>query len=401
MQMPLIINKGYVALKLLHYRRMHWLWNILLALALTTPVLAQQPGPVQYVYDDLGRLSKVIDAAGNVAEYVYDQVGNILEIRRSTLTEVALFDFTPRQGPVGTQVTLQGRGFSTVPAENTVAFNGTAAPVLSATSTRLVVTVPPAATTGPIAVTVAGNTVTSTRNFTVPPGITAINPTIALAGSVIAPFQVQGSNLTGATFTFVSAIVPPPLTVTSATIDPTGTSATLNVTVDAQATGTFVLVATTAAGSSSAVPSAANTLRIIDGNADTDRDGLSNRDELAHGTDPFNPDTDGDGFGDREEVELGSDPLDKNSVPLIMSSQAREANGAAVAVLNQAGPIIVPLQEASGTAVSVLNTVEPSGPGSERGVRGGGECREPGAAVNRQRQCGSTRQYPGNPERGQ
>src|SRR5438445_13616887 len=130
----------------------------------------------------------VIDGAGNSAEYVYDQVGNLLEIRRSTVTGITLFDFVPRQGPVGTKVTLQGRGFSTVPSENAVAFNGTMAPVLSATSTGLVVTVPPGATTGPIAVTVAGNMVTSTRNFTVPPGITAINPTIALAGSVIAPF---------------------------------------------------------------------------------------------------------------------------------------------------------------------------------------------------------------------
>ena len=142
-----------------HHRGMRWLCSILLAMALTIPALAQQPGPVQYVYDDLGRLSKVIDAAGNVAEYVYDQVGNILEIRRSTVTGVALFDCTPRQGPEGTQVTLQGRGFSMVPSEHTVAFNGTAAPVLSATSTSLVVTVPPDATTGPIAVTVAGTDV--------------------------------------------------------------------------------------------------------------------------------------------------------------------------------------------------------------------------------------------------
>jgi YD repeat-containing protein len=315
-QMPLIINKGYVTLKPPHYRCMHWLCNVLLALALTTPVLAQQSGPVQYVYDELGRLSKVIDAAGNVAEYVYDQVGNLLEIRRSTVTGLALFDFTPRQGPVGTQVTLQGRGFSTVPSENTVAFNGTTAAVLSATSASLVVTVPPGAATGPIAVTVAGNTATSNRNFTVPPGITAINPTIAATGSVIAPFQVQGSNLTGATFTFVSALVPPPVIVTSAAIDPTGTSATLNVTVNANATGSFVLVATNAAGSSSAVPAAANTLHILDGNADPDHDGLSNRDELAHGTDPFNPDTDGDGYSDGEEVQHGSNPLDARSIPV-------------------------------------------------------------------------------------
>jgi YD repeat-containing protein len=35
-----------------------------------------------YVYDDLGRLSQVIDAQGNVATYTYDAVGNILAIDR-------------------------------------------------------------------------------------------------------------------------------------------------------------------------------------------------------------------------------------------------------------------------------------------------------------------------------
>jgi hypothetical protein len=122
---------------------------------------------------------KVIDQDGNVAEYVYDDVGNTLEIRRSTLTGLAIFDFTPRQGPVGMTVTVQGRGFSTVPAQNAVDFNGASAPVLSATSTSLAVAVPPGTTTGPLRAMVGGDTAISDRNFTVHPGITAINPAIA------------------------------------------------------------------------------------------------------------------------------------------------------------------------------------------------------------------------------
>lgn len=38
----------------------------------------------QYIYDDLGRLAKVIDGQGNVATYTYDAVGNLLSITRNT-----------------------------------------------------------------------------------------------------------------------------------------------------------------------------------------------------------------------------------------------------------------------------------------------------------------------------
>src|SRR5262245_12257322 len=68
---------------------------------------------IQYVYNDVGRLVKVIDQNSNVAEYLYDAVGNILEIRRSTLAGLAILSFTPSQGPVGTRVTISGQGFST------------------------------------------------------------------------------------------------------------------------------------------------------------------------------------------------------------------------------------------------------------------------------------------------
>jgi YD repeat-containing protein len=290
----------------------------MLTLALTTLGLAQQPMSFQYVYDDLGQLVKVIDSTGTVIEYVYDPVGNLLEIKRSTLTGLALHSFTPQQGAVGTKVTLQGQGFSAVPAENTVQFHGTTAPVSAATPTSLTVTVPPVATTGPITVTVAGATATSDHDFTVVPVpvITAITPTLALSGSVLPNVQVQGSHLIGATFTFLPAFIPLAITVDSTTIDPMGTAATLRVTVGSSALGSFVVIATNAFGNSDAFSSPANTLRIINNTADDDGDGLTNAEELARGTDPVNRDTDGDGFGDGDEVRTGANPLDPQSIPV-------------------------------------------------------------------------------------
>ena len=45
------------------------------------PTIADQ---AHYIYDDLGRLSQVIDGQGNVATYQCDAVGNLLSITRNT-----------------------------------------------------------------------------------------------------------------------------------------------------------------------------------------------------------------------------------------------------------------------------------------------------------------------------
>ena len=54
---------------------------LILCVSVQTLAVADQ---AQYIYDDLGRLSQVIDGQGNVATYNYDAVGNLLSITRNT-----------------------------------------------------------------------------------------------------------------------------------------------------------------------------------------------------------------------------------------------------------------------------------------------------------------------------
>lgn len=83
-------------------------------------------------------------------------------------TDPTIISFTPLSGVVGATVTITGTNFSTTAANNTVAFNGTAATVTGTpTSDTIVTSVPTGATTGPITVTVGGVTATSAANFIV------------------------------------------------------------------------------------------------------------------------------------------------------------------------------------------------------------------------------------------
>jgi hypothetical protein len=103
------------------------------------------------------------------------------------LVPVAITDFTPRSGPAGTEVTLRGRGFSRVPAENRVTLSGSAAEVISAAPDAVVVRIP-AATSAPIAVAVDRNGSTRTdRPFvvTTPPTITAVEPASGAPGTEV------------------------------------------------------------------------------------------------------------------------------------------------------------------------------------------------------------------------
>ncbi|MBZ5494423.1 MAG: IPT/TIG domain-containing protein [Acidobacteriia bacterium] len=154
------------------------------------------PGPVSYAYDELGRLVGVVAASGDAAQYTYDALGNVLAITRTTSSQPSLFTFSPKSGPVGTQVTIFGANFSSDPAQDTVSFNGTSATVTSALSTQLVVTVPAGATSGAITVTSPSASVTSASPFTVTsssgkPRIDSFTPQMAAPGTAI---TIAGAN---------------------------------------------------------------------------------------------------------------------------------------------------------------------------------------------------------------
>ena len=77
----------------------------LLFLSVCLPVVGQAD-QAQYVYDELGRLYRVIDGSGNVATYHYDPVGNLLEITRETTASLSptFASLTPDYGRQGTEV---------------------------------------------------------------------------------------------------------------------------------------------------------------------------------------------------------------------------------------------------------------------------------------------------------
>jgi len=169
------------------------------------------------------------------------------------------------------------------------------------------------------------------------PVITTLSRKSALAGSQVT-FHLTGTTLAGSTFSFLPASLPA-IVVKSASIDPTGTSATLTVSVSNGVAGTFALAATNIAGTSNATITPANRFTVV------------------------NPvsraDSDGDGFADVVEAFFGTDPLDPNSIPAIPSLLG-EAEGASFTVLNSAQPAGPGSFEAESPAFTVINGSQPA-----------------------------------------
>ncbi len=148
-----------------------------------------------------------------------DRAGNPLPTFTSRFTTggaaPVITGFSPSSGLPGTVVTITGDNFSQVQA---VAFNGVQATFTVGSPTSLTATVPQGAATGPISVTTAGGTATSSVNFFVltAPTIGGISPTSGPTGSTV---TITGSGFDpapgGTTVTFGGNSV---ATVTSATV---------------------------------------------------------------------------------------------------------------------------------------------------------------------------------------
>ena len=152
----------------------------------------------RYVYDANGRVVAVTASNGTSVQYSYNALGHASQISAPVPSgQLAIFTFVPTHGQAGTQVTIQGQGFDSNAANDTVSFNGAVATVLSAAATQLVVAVPSGATTGPISVSVGSQTASSATPFVVddtgvPPIITQVSPAVVSIGGTV---TVAGAHL--------------------------------------------------------------------------------------------------------------------------------------------------------------------------------------------------------------
>ncbi|WP_185958489.1 IPT/TIG domain-containing protein [Fodinibius sediminis] len=160
--------------------------------------------------------------------------------------QLSITNISPKEGPVGTTVTITGQNFSPMADENTVTFNGTKASVSSASTTELVVAIPQNATSGPVNVSVGSQTATG-PTFTVSeapvpqPGISDLSPKSGPAGTQV---TITGQNFSSTadenTVTFngtEASVSSASETELVATVPQAATNGPVKVTVDNQTAG--------------------------------------------------------------------------------------------------------------------------------------------------------------------
>ena len=189
-------------------------------------------------------------------EYIYDAVGNIVQVNRSTVVgAVSVFGVDSQTVVTGGTITIQGQGFSTNPALDIVTIGGVPVTVVSATSTTLVVMIPSNGVTGMISVTVGSSTAKSDFNETIVPAplVSSVKPHAAQAGTTV-NVVVKGENLSGATFGLSLGGG----TAAVQTISSDGTSATIAITAASNTNGRFAVIASNGAGNSGGAVTLAN-----------------------------------------------------------------------------------------------------------------------------------------------
>ena len=93
----------------------------------------------------------------------YDAAGNITAIRRLAADVLSILSFSPHEG-IRAIMVFTGTGFGGV---TNVSFNGASATIACVSATKVVATVPPAATTGLVTITTPTGSVSTATPFTI------------------------------------------------------------------------------------------------------------------------------------------------------------------------------------------------------------------------------------------
>lgn len=160
------------------------LMSLTLAVWLVLAPTGAAADQAQYIYDDLGRLAKVIDGQGNVATYNYDAVGNLLSITRNTggVGAPTITAFTPNTGNAGASVIVSITGTNLTGASLATNNPGILVRNVLTTPTSLTATFQIAftASAGAATVTVTTTTGSATTSFSVnasAPVVSTLSPT--------------------------------------------------------------------------------------------------------------------------------------------------------------------------------------------------------------------------------
>jgi YD repeat-containing protein len=277
-------------------------------------------------YDDSNQLTKVLDAAGTLLEYLYDPVGNMLEVKRSTVspTSLSIFNITPAFGPPGINARIYGQNFAATVAGNIVRLNGIPVTVLSASPTELLIQVPAGDTTGPITVTVAGQTASSGslqfRGVRIPV-ITKVTPVAVEPG---APFSlvIEGTDLDDA------ILGTSPAGGFSLLRTPNGFGSPITVRAYAGLPGLYAVVATNVAGTSAATLTPNNQFRVNE--APGPKEAVTSVTSIQNGA------RESIGFpsGSREAISASVSVQNGDRESFGLPSRSREAFAATTSLLN-------------------------------------------------------------------
>lgn len=97
---------------------------------------------------------------------VFTLVSLTFSCKKESEEVLSIIDFTPKTATVGTEVTIVGTKFGAAASDNVVKFGDAEATIKSANTNQIIAIVPSNAKTGKISVTVGGQTVSSSSDFT-------------------------------------------------------------------------------------------------------------------------------------------------------------------------------------------------------------------------------------------